>query len=97
MHEAQLSGESSMDYFGWIVEDLQDIWTDVHQSPHAQEAKALLKIIDKAIFAAAALERARANAANAESAGGANEQPPQVAPAPTPIRDFASAARLAAE
>jgi hypothetical protein len=86
-----------MDYFGWIVEDLQDIWTDVYQSPHALEAKALLKIIDKAIFEAASLERAHAAAADRPSMGAPRAKPSSVVALPTPVRAIASAARFAAE
>ena len=86
-----------MNYFGWIVEDLQDIWTDVHQSPYSEEAKALLKLIDKAIFAAASLERAQATAAGRPIMDGPIAKPAKVVVMTPAVRAIASAARFAAE
>ncbi len=86
-----------MEYFGWIVEDLSDVWADVHQSPYAEEAKALLKVIDKAIFMAATLERAHAGLAAGRRASGPEALNAKVVALRPPARSRAPAVRFAAE
>ncbi len=56
-----------MDFFGRIVDDLSDIWSDIYESPYAEEAKPVLRAIDKAIEVAATIERERLKLSKAAS------------------------------
>jgi hypothetical protein len=48
-----------VDYFGRILDDITDLWNEIDQSPHAVEAKPVLKSLEKAMVAAVRLEQQR--------------------------------------
>jgi hypothetical protein len=48
-----------VDYFGHVLDELTEIWEQIAASPHAAQADPVLKALERAMQAAAEVERSR--------------------------------------